>query len=134
MLKFIKNLFAKQEIQEEKIGIDGLNGWLDAKTKPMLNDLDIKINETIEKINDEKGKSDENLKTLENAQLQNPKIPERVKAIMQGNREGFIKRVSLFFNNIDFNNVDLKYNYYNELIEKCRGIQNEINSLGSSTA
>ena len=134
MLKFIKNLFAKQEIQEEKIGIDGLNGWLDAKTKPMLNDLDIKINETIEKINDEKGKSDENLKTLENAQLQNPKIPERVKAIMQGNREGFIKRVSLFLNNLGFNKTDLKYNDYNELIEKCRGIQNEINNLGRSTA
>lgn len=48
---------------------------------------------------------------------------------MQGNREGFIKKVSLFFSNID-----LKYNNYNELIEKCKDIENEINDVGKSTA
>ena len=129
MLEFIKNLFAKQEIQEEKIGLDSLNGWLDAKTKPMLNDLDININEIIEKINNEKNTANENLEILKNAQLQNTKIPERVKTIMQGNREGFIRRASLFFGNID-----LKYNNYGELAEQCGNIRNEINELGEGTA
>ena len=134
MLKFIRNLLSKKEAHEEKISLDELDSWLDIKAKPIFDELNARINETIEKINNEKNTANENLKILENAQLQNPKIPERVKTIMQGNREGFIKKVSLFFNNISFNNIGLKYSNYNELIEKCRSIENEINSLGSSTA
>src|SRR3989338_7940128 len=139
MLKFIRNLLSKKEIAEEKISLDELDSWLDIKAKPIFDDLNIRINETIEKINNEKKEASENLKTLENAKLQNPKIPERVKRIMQGNREGFIKKVSLFFKNIDLKHGihnELKYSRleYNELIEKCRNIENEINSLGSSTA
>src|SRR3989338_285511 len=118
MLKFIRNLLSKKEAHEEKISLDELDFWLDIKAKPIFDDLNARINEIIEKINGEKEKSNENLKTLENAQLQNPKIPERVKTIMQGNREGFIKKVSSFFKNID-----LKYDNYNELIEKCRNIE-----------
>ena len=129
MLEFIKNIFAKKEATEEKISLDELGSWLDRKTKPMLDKLNIKIDEIIGKINDEKEKVNENLKTLENAQLQNPKIPERVKTIMQGNREGFIKKASSFFKNIDLN-----YNDYGELTEKCRNIENEINLMGKGTA
>ncbi len=129
MLKFIKNIFAKKEAPEEKISLDELDSWLDKKTKPMFDELNARINEIIEKINNEKAEANENLKTLENAQLQNQKIPERAKIMMQGNREGFIKKVSLFFNNID-----LKHGIHNELIEKCLNIENEINSLGESTA
>lgn len=129
MLKFIRNLLSKKEEPEEKISLDELDSWLGIKAKPIFDDLNIKINETIEKINNEKNKANENLEILKNAQLQNPKIPERVKTIMRGNREGFIKRVSLFFNNID-----LKYNNYTELAEKCGNIRNEINDLGKGTA
>lgn len=139
MLKFIKNIFIKKELPEEKVSLDEIDSWLDKKTKPIFDDLNIKINEIIEKISNEKKEASENLKTLENAQLQNPKIPERVKIIMQGNREGFIKKVSLFFNNIGLQHGDYdKFNYnefnYDELIEKCRNIENDINLLGQSTA
>jgi len=129
MLNFLKKLFAKEEIQEEKVQLSELNDWLDQETKPIFSNLSIKINDAIEKINNEKEKVNENLKMLENAKLQNPKIPERVKTIMEGNREGFIKRISLFFNNID-----LKYDNYEELIEKCKNIENDISSLGKGTA
>ncbi len=129
MLKFIRNLLAKKEIPEEKIELNELNSWLDTKAKPILDGLNIKINEIIEKINNDKIKASENLKILEHAQLQNPKIPERVKTIMEGNRFSFIKRVSLLFNNLD-----LKYNDFEELTEKCKNIQNEIDEVGKSTA
>jgi len=129
MLEFIKKLFAKQEVLEEKIELNELSIWLDGKVKPIFNNLNIKINEIIEKINGEKTKVVDNLKILEDAKLQNPKIPERVKTIMEGNRVGFIKKVSYFFNNIDF-----EYNNYNELIEKCKNIENEIGQLGKRTA
>tara|TARA_Y100000310_G_scaffold318878_1_gene373447 strand:- start:15457 stop:16710 length:1254 start_codon:yes stop_codon:yes gene_type:complete len=129
MLNFLKKLFAKEEVQEEKVPLNELNNWVDQKTKTIFDGLNVKINETIEKINDEKAKVTENLKTLEDAQLQNPKIPERVKTIMEGNRAGFIKKVSFFSDKID-----LKYNDYNELIEKSKNIENEINALGKGTA
>lgn len=129
MLKFIRNLLSKKEATEEKISLDKLDSWLDIKAKPIFDDLNIRINEIIKKIDDEKNKANENLEILKNAQLQNPKIPERVKTIMRGNREGFIKRVSLFFSSID-----LKHGYYEELIEKCRSIENEIDLLGKGTA
>jgi chromosome segregation ATPase len=129
MLNFLKKLFAKEEIQEERIELDELNNWLDNKIKPIFENLNNNIMQITSKISDEKGKVNENLKTLENAKLQNPKIPERVKTIMEGNRAAFIKKVSFFFNDID-----LKYNDHNELIEKCKNIKNEIDSLGKSTA
>ena len=129
MLKFIRNLLSKKEATEEKISLHELDSWLDIKAKPIFDNLNNKINETIEKINNEKNTANENLEILKNAQLQNPKIPERVKTIMQGNREGFIKRVSLFFSSID-----LKHDYYDELAEKCRNIENEISVLGKGTA
>ncbi len=129
MLNFIKKLFAKEETQEEKIELDKLSNWLDERIKPTFGYLNDNINQIITKINSEKEKSTENLKVLENAQLQNPKIPERVKTIMEGNRAAFIKKVSFFFSNIN-----LKYNDYNELINKCGNVKNEIDSLGKSTA
>jgi len=87
------------------------------------------IDQITNKIYDEKKKVNENLKKLENAKLQNPKIPERVKTIMEGNRSAFIKKVSFFFDNID-----LKFNNHDEILKKCKDIENEINSLGKGTA
>lgn len=129
MLNFLKKLFAKEEIQEEKIGLNELNSWLDEKSKAKFESFDLGINETLEKINHEKEKVKENLKILEDAKLQNPKIPDRVKTIMEGNRAGFIKKVSYFFNN-----MDLKYNNPYELIQRCKNIGNEIEQLGKGTA
>jgi len=143
MLKFlknIKNIFARKEAPEEKISLDELDAWLGIKAKPIFNELNARINEIIEKINSEKNTASENIKALESAQLQNQKIPERAKIIMEGNREGFIKKVSLFFDKIDFKgansnaDINLKHSNYDELIKKCQNIENEINSLGSSTA
>jgi len=128
MLNFLKKLFAKEEVQEEKIELDELNNWLDEQTKPIIEDLRAKINQIINKINDEKQKVSENIKKLGSAKLQNPKIPERVKTIMEGNRTAFIKKVSFFFDNID-----LDYNDHNEILEKCNKIKNEIELLGKGT-
>ncbi len=129
MLKFIKNLFAKEEIPEEKIELNELNSWLEEKTKPIFQDLNNYINQIINKIDNEKEKVLENIKKLREAKLQNPNIPERAKTIMEGNRAAFIRKTSFFFAN-----VDLKFNDYNELIKKCNNVENEIESLGKATA
>jgi hypothetical protein len=129
MFRFIKKLFSKEEIEEEKVSLEDLNSWLDEKSKLLFDDLNVKIDEIIQKIKDEKNVLYENLNILENAELQNSKIPERAKTIMEGNRSGFIKRVLLFFDNID-----LKYDEYEDLIAKCKNIENQINLLGKSTS
>lgn len=128
MLGLIKKFFAKKQIPEETIQLDELITWLDTKSKPLFENLNNDIDKIINKVKDEKEKVVENLKTLESAQLQNPKIPERAITIMQGNRAGFIKKVSYFFNKID-----LEYGNYKELINKCNNITNEIQLLGKST-
>ena len=129
MLNLIKKLFSKQELPEEKIGLNEFNNWLGEKTKPIISDLNSNINQIINKVNDEKAKSAENIKKLEDAKLQNPNIPERAKIIMEGNRAAFIKKISFFFNNID-----LKFDDYDGLIKKCKDIENEINAFGKATA
>ena len=129
MLEFIKKIFAKQESPEETIDLNNLSDWLDEKVKPINEGLNSNINQIIVKINDEKLKVTENIKKLETARLQNPKIPDRAKTIMEGNRQAFIQKVSFFFNNID-----LRDNNANEILGKCNKIKNEIDSLGTATA
>ena len=80
-------------------------------------------------INEEKGRVLENLKKLENAKLQNPNIPERAKTLMQGNREAFARKVSGFFDGIN-----LQYDDFHDLIEKCNALEKEMDSLAKSTA
>ena len=130
MLKFIKKLFAQEEEkQEEKISLDELSSWLDKKTEPLFGSLKKDVKVIIKTIDDEKEKTIENLKKLENTKLQNPNIPNRAKTIMEGNRAAFMKKVSHFFNNID-----LKFENFDELIKKCKNLDNEMDSLAKSTA
>ena len=129
MLNFLKKLFAKEEIQEEKIELNKLDAWLEEKTKPTFENLNNNINQIINQINDEKEKAFENIKILEAAKLQNPKIPERVKTIMEGNRSAFIKKISFFLGNID-----LKFHDCDEILKKCDEIKNQTDNLGKSTA
>jgi len=129
MLQFIKNFFIKKEPQTENIALNELNEWLDMKTKPIFEVLRNKINEIIKEIESEKEIVFENIKKLENAKLQNPNIPERVKTITEGNRSAFVKKVTYLFNN-----VDLKYQNFNEIIKKCNGFEKEIDLMAKSTA
>ena len=64
MLNLIRKFFSKQEIPEEKIGLNEFNNWLGEKTKPIISDLNSNINQIINKVNDEKAKSAENIKKL----------------------------------------------------------------------
>ena len=129
MLGLIKKIFSKREKQEEKVELNMLEEWLDSKAKPIFEELGNRINQLIKGISDEKIRLGENLKVLEDAELLNPKIPERAKTIMQGNRASFIKKVSFFLDNID-----LKMNGYDEIAGKSERIVNDLDLLAKSTA
>ena len=129
MLKFIKKLLAKEEEKEEKIHLDELSNWTDEKTKQIFESLKNEINDAVSAINEEKERVFENLKKLENTKLQNQNIPERAKTVMQGNREAFVRKVSGFFNN-----TNLHYNDFYDLIERCKAFERGIDELAKSTA
>lgn len=129
MLNFLKKIFAKEAIIDHKISIEGLNAWLEQKSKPFFESLDADIRQIIEKIKEEKQAAKENLNVLENAELQNPNIPLRAKMIARGNREAFIHKVSYLFESISFD-----YANYNELMAKCNKLIEDIDNLGKSTA
>ena len=49
MLNFLKKLFAKEELQEEKVELNELNNWLDSKTKPKIENLNNNIDQITNK-------------------------------------------------------------------------------------
>ena len=128
MLDFIKKFLKSKKKQEEKIILDNLDKWLDEKTKPMFKELDDKIAQMLAEINNEKQEINANLKALENAKLLNPKIPDRIKIIMEGNRASFIKKASFFFENIN-----LEFESYDELVDKCKNAIDGLDSFAKST-
>jgi hypothetical protein len=132
MLNFLKKIFAKEEVPEERIGLDKLSSWLDEKAKPLFEDLDTYIKQVISKINEEKQRAFENIKKLEAAELQNPKIPERVKTVAEGNRTAFIKKTLFLFNNLHLE-FSGKEGYIN-IAKKCKDTENDIDLLGKATA
>ena len=89
MLKFIRNLLLKKEAPEEKISIDELDSWLDIKAKPIFDDLNGRVNEIIEKINNEKNTANEKRDILQNERLQQTNLPVRVRALLPENRNAF---------------------------------------------
>ncbi|MBI2650903.1 hypothetical protein HYX01_00335 [Candidatus Woesearchaeota archaeon] len=133
MLTFIKNLFAKKHKPLEEIELSQLTSWLEEKSKPAIKSLESDITRIISALKEEKKNTLANIKKLETASLQNPNIPERAKIIMEGNKAAFIKKITNFVSDIDFElNADLNKNCI-IFMEKCSIIENDINSLAKST-
>ena len=82
MLKFLKNIFAKKQIERKEMPLNELEGWINKEAKIVFNDLDKSIEEIKLKINQEAKKCLENLEILKNAELKNPNIPLRAKQAM----------------------------------------------------
>jgi hypothetical protein len=127
MFNFIKKIFTKKEPEKETVKLDNLNGWFDAKSDVIHNNLNENINLIKNKINSEIEKTKLNLERLKEAKLQNPNIPIRAKQMMEGNRASYIKIVSNFLNNIKIENN------YKVLLNFCNDFDDSLNTLGKST-
>lgn len=128
MLKFLKNIFAKKEVEIEKLSLNELNAWLTNKTKFIFEDIDNKIKEIKSFVEKEKNNCFENLESLDKAELNNPKIPIRAKQAMEGNRASYIKKVKLFLDQIELNE-----NNYDKLLEYCNEFNNQLENLAKNT-
>lgn len=132
ILEFIKNLFNKQEPEqepkEETISIDKLHDWLESKSSSISNELNEKLDPIKEKIKQEIQQTKENLKKLEAAELRNPNITLREKQFMKGNREAYVKRVSILIDRINLPKST------DEIPGLCANFDKEIQGFGKATA
>lgn len=103
MLNFLKQIFQKEEILEiEEVKIDDLIDWLDNK----VSNLDFKeeIVEFFNKVKDKKWILDEKINTLENAEInekEKDKVDEKVKSIVLGHKDNYIKEMKRFLENLE---------------------------------
>ncbi|MFC1742094.1 hypothetical protein ACFL3V_06165 [Nanoarchaeota archaeon] len=90
-----------EEIQEFEVSLASLSSWVQERSDSEFEKIKPKIEDQFSKISDEKVELKEKLKDLGAADLHNPDIPERERAIMEGNRESYIKQHRQFLNNVD---------------------------------
>lgn len=100
MLNFLKKFFGKKEIEVIKLELKDLKHFFDEKSEKITKELDLKIKETKGKIDNEIGKTRENLDILKKSELRNEKIPLKARQFMDGNRESYIKSVRGLINRI----------------------------------
>ena len=131
MLEFIRKIFKSEEPETKQVtGIElqNLEGWAREKSKPTTEEIKIRTDEILMKIDEELQRTRFNVEILENAKLQNPNIPFRAKQYMEGNRKSYAKSVNSFLGNMEINNKDYFY-----LVNFCREFEIMLNDLHSGT-
>jgi hypothetical protein len=105
-----------KEDDSEVINLEQLDKWFTERVVPIERDLNENINSIKTKINQEISQSKINLESLGNAELRNKREAPRIIQIMEGNREAYIQKVTVFINNIkipdsmeDINNYTIEF-------------------------
>ena len=131
MLEFLKKIFQNEEQQSRSLAevkLHNLEEWLNEKSKPLLEEVRLRIKEILYKVNEELQRTRFNVEVLENAKLQNPNIPFKAKQYMEGNRKAYIRSVSSFLGHMEINNKDYFY-----LIDFCKLFDELIYDLNKGT-
>ncbi len=131
MLEFLKKIFQNEEQQSRSLAevkLHNLEEWLNEKSKPLLEEVRLRIEEILYKVNEELQRTRFNVEVLENAKLQNPNIPFKAKQYMEGNRKAYIRSVSSFLGHMEINNKDYFY-----LIDFCKLFDELIYDLNKGT-
>ncbi|MBU0536449.1 MAG: hypothetical protein KKE20_05760 [Nanoarchaeota archaeon] len=98
---WISSLFRKEkEIETVYVELSKLSQWFDERTEPLLENIKDDIQAKLREIKVSIERARECSASLEAARLSNDKIPERAIQIMEGNRDAYIKSVSLFLDQI----------------------------------
>lgn len=92
-----------KEIPETKtLSFDEVGTFLDKKSEETSKNVNEKVLSFQKEISNEKENLRKNLNILETAGLKNKEIPERVKQLMQGNREIYIQKINYLLEKIKF--------------------------------
>jgi len=130
MFHFIKNLF-KKEIEKADIPLENLDKWYEEKSKPLLdesnNNIKFKFNEFNVLLNTLR----KNIESLEKAEIkEQEKIQDKVKQVVLGHRENYVKRLIQFVNII---NVPNEANH-ETAVAFCSNIIKELDEFSENTA
>jgi len=132
MLEFLKKIFKNEEEQEARkvteISLQNLEEWLNEKSKPLMEEVQQRIEGILMKVDEELQRARINVEVLENAKLQNPNIPFKAKQYMEGNRKAYIRAVNSFLGHMEINNKNYFY-----LLDFCKLFDELINDLNKGT-
>jgi len=96
---FINKFFSSKK-ETAVISIDDVGSWLSQKTSERIQAHDDNVDSKIEELKRVISSTREKLNVLENAQLRNENIQEKLKNFMVGNRSNYIKQVTIFLDGI----------------------------------
>ena len=88
-------MFGKK-LEIEEISIANLYGWFEAKTEHIVKAKNEEVDSLINSFKQSMDELKRKIKTLENAELQNPNITPTERSYMTGNKESYIKQINLF--------------------------------------
>ena len=125
MLDFIKQLFAKKEI--ESIAKHEMAAWFDTKAGTRRTNFKEFVQSEAQPIQDQIEKIKELLTSLEKAELQNPDVPAKALNYMHGNRSAYIKQVQYFLSTINTEKLE----HTREFVRDFKG---NIKDLSKTTA
>lgn len=108
----------EKKIVELEIKFENLSDWLESHQNEILSPLKNELENIQTKVEEEKNLLRENLKILESAQLINPDIPEKVKQIMEGNRQTYIQKLNLLLDKIIFPEQTEKVSQFAQFLDK----------------
>gem|GEM_PF-4855487 len=129
MLGFLKKLLSKEPaVPTEAVELANLSTWFEEKTKSKIEGLNSRLKETNQKISQEIEQARSNINSLNEAKLMNPDIPERAKHFMQGNRDAYSKKTSLFLDKISAPDTVQNFPVF------YSAVQNELKELMQGTA
>jgi len=98
-MKWFKALFSKQEEESVKIDITNLEQWFNEQTQTKLSTFKRDIRTLFSDIETKITYMKTNLKLLEQAEIKD-KIEQRIKLVVLGNKDTYIKQVRLFLEKI----------------------------------
>ena len=97
ILDLFRRFSTKKEEEVKEIELDQLGGWIDARSKKALEKTNTELIHLRQRLAEERSELTDNIQILKQAELKNPKIPERIKHILEGSRTTYIQKVTMFF-------------------------------------
>lgn len=101
MMGWLRSLFASAKEEEaQEVPLDELHDWFIGQTELMIEETQQAVEKIWDSIQEKIGEINEAVDQLAEARLQNESIPEKARAVMEGNRAAYVKFVRLFLNSL----------------------------------
>lgn len=100
MVKWLKTLFKKAEIEEYNIQLERLFDWFMDQSTPRVDEEKQQLRAMLQQVRGAQGMLKEKLNLLAEAPLMNAALPEKERQVMLGNREAYVRSMTGFANGV----------------------------------